>query len=282
MLLKTERGPFAVRDFGGKGRALLLVHGTGHDLEVWTPLAERLKGAFRLAAFDLRGHGQTPLDSADPEQYWRDIGAVSAALGMERPLLAGHSTGGYAVTAFAADGGDCSGIIVLDGFVLDGRKTPEEAHAWHLPKEQLWGLFRYGWKASPAELDAYVAEVCAKAPGDWLNDGLDAKLVAAFTRGAFLERDGAFLRRPSMEEIALVGAPDPGAKIYPSVDVYDRVRVPAGFVLAQRGLYGNRREDLLKVVGAGSGRGFLELDCGHNVHMQKPEQVAEFILRRFT
>lgn len=124
MQLGTAQGPFAVEDFGGGGPDLLLVHGTGHNLAVWEPLAECLRGHFRVAAFDLRGHGQTPQDSSDPEQYWRDIGAVCAALGLRRPWLLGHSTGGYAVTAFAADGGDCAGIVVLDGFVLDPRQTP--------------------------------------------------------------------------------------------------------------------------------------------------------------
>ena len=101
-LLATAAGEFAVRDFGGAGPDVLLVHGTGHNLEVWTPLAAQLAGHFRLAAFDLRGHGQTPAASTDTQQYWRDIVAVSAGLGLRRPLLVGHSTGGYAVAAFAA------------------------------------------------------------------------------------------------------------------------------------------------------------------------------------
>ena len=37
--LETPEGAFAVRDGGGPGRDVLLVHGTGHTLEVWEPLA---------------------------------------------------------------------------------------------------------------------------------------------------------------------------------------------------------------------------------------------------
>ena len=51
--LETACGPFAVEDFGGGGPDLLLVHGTGHNLAVWAPLAECLRGHFRVAAFDL-------------------------------------------------------------------------------------------------------------------------------------------------------------------------------------------------------------------------------------
>ncbi|HMX12295.1 MAG TPA: alpha/beta hydrolase [Burkholderiaceae bacterium] len=257
---------------------MLLVHGTGHNLAVWAPLAECLRAQGRVAAFDLRGHGQTPQDSSGPEQYWRDIGAVAAALDMHRPWLVGHSTGGYAVTAFAAAGGDCAGIVALDGFVLDARQTPEERQAWHLPREQLWDLFRYGWHAAPAEVDDYVAQVCAQAPGDWLNAGVPVERVAAFTRRAFLALgDGRLLRRPTLEEIALVSQPDPAESIFPSVDLYERLDVPAGFVLATRGLYASRRPVLEAVVARRANRRLRVLDANHNVHLQQPQAVADFV-----
>lgn len=280
-ILETANGEFAARDFGGDGPDVLLVHGTGHNLEVWGPLAERLRGRFRVAAFDLRGHGQTPAASSDAQQYWRDIGAVAAALGLHQPLLVGHSTGGYAVSAHAAAGGDCAGIVVLDGFVLDGRMTPEEAKGWYLPREQLRDLFRYGWEASAAELEQYLREVCRKAPTDWLNAGIDPALVEAFTRRAFLAQGNVYLRRPTMEEIAMVSVPDPADAIYPALDLYDHIQVPAGFVLATSGLYANREADLAAVVAMRPDRHLLKLDCGHNVHMQKPAEVADFILSRF-
>lgn len=279
MRLETAQGPFAVEDFGGSGPDLLLVHGTGHNLAVWAPLVDCLRGRFRAAAFDLRGHGQTPQDSTDPEQYWRDIGAVAAALGMHRPWLVGHSTGGYAVTAFAAAGGDCAGIVALDGFVLDARQTPDERQAWHLPREQLWDLFRYGWRATPAEVDAYVAQVCERAPGDWLNAGVPVERVAAFTRRAFLAQgDGRWLRRPTMEEIARVSRPDPVAPIQPAVDLYERLVVPAGFVLATRGLYASRCAALEAVVARRADRRLRVLEANHNVHLQQPDAVAHFVV----
>ncbi len=280
-MLDTDAGTFAVRDFGGEGPDLLFVHGTGHNLAVWQPLVDCLQGKFRMLAFDMRGHGQTPVESRDTEQYWRDIACISTALGLHRPLLVGHSTGGYAVTAHAAAGGDCAGIVVLDGFVLDGRKTPEEAKGWYLPREQLWDLFRYGWTTSPQEMEAYIREVCGRAAHDWLNAGVDVHLVEAFTRRSFVQTGQVCVRRPSMEEIAQVSNPDPDAPIYPAVDLYAGVTVPAGFVLATKGLYANREADLAAVVGARHGRHFLKLECGHNVHMLQPAAVADFIAARF-
>lgn len=280
-LVHAGTGQFAIRDFGGHGPDLLFVHGTGQNLEVWHPLVEHLRDTFRMVAFDLRGHGQTPVESSDPEQYWRDIGGLISALGLRQPLLVGHSTGGYAVSAHAAAGGECSGIVVLDGFTLDGRKTPEEVKGWYLPREQLWSLFRYGWVANAGEVEQYIVEVCRNAPGDWLNAGVEPALVAAVTRRSFMRRGDGFVRRPSMEEIAVVSLPDSGQPIYPAIDLYDYIKVPAGFVLASGGLYGNREAELMRVVSTKPNRYFLKCDCGHNVHMLKSGEIAEFIIGHF-
>lgn len=280
-LVRAGSDQFAVRDFGGRGRDLLLVHGTGHNLEVWNPLVAELRENFRAVAFDLRGHGQTPAESTDPEQYWRDIGPLVTALDLDQPLLVGHSTGGYAVAAHAASGGACSGIVVLDGFTLDGRKTPDEAKGWYLPREQLWNLFRYGWVASAGEVEQYIEDVCRHASEDWLNAGVDLSLIAAFTRRSFMPHGSAFVRRPTMEEISVVSMPDPAQPIYPAIDLYDHIRVPAGFVLASNGLYGGREADLEQVIRGQTDRHLIKLDCGHNVHMLKSAEVSGFIIENF-
>lgn len=281
MLLNTGRGRFAARDFGGRGRDVLLVHGTGHNLAVWAPLVEHLAGAFRLAAFDLRGHGQTEVDSTDAEQYWRDIGAMVAAMGLECPLLVGHSTGAYAVTAYAADGGDCAGVVLLDGFVLDARRTPQEAADWQLSREPLWDQYRYGWNARAEEMAAYVVEACTQAAGGGPNAGLDPALVEAFTRRAFLPTGDAYLRRPTLDDLDAVCRSDTSAPIYPAREIYDRLHVPAGFVLASRGYYAQRREEVRTVAAQAANRWFAEVDAGHNVHMQKPGEVAGLLLEHF-
>jgi pimeloyl-ACP methyl ester carboxylesterase len=150
----------------------------------------------------------------------------------------------------------------------------------HLPTE-LWDLFRYRWVASPDEVDAYVQEVCLAAANDWLNAGIDVSVVAAFTRRSFLKDGASYVRRPTMEEIAMVSVPDSRAEIYPSVDLYSRIAVPLGLVLAEKGLYGHREKDVMAIVGNHPDRHFIKLESGHNVHMQKPEEIARFITRNF-
>lgn len=280
--LNTENGLFAARDYGGRGRDLLLVHGTGHNLEVWTPLVENLAGAFRLTAFDLRGHGFTEVDSRDAEQYWRDIGTVISALGLESPLLVGHSTGAYAVTAYAADGGECAGLALLDGFVLDDRKTLEEARSWRLSREELWNKYRYGWHAHSDEKEVYIGRMAAAASGeDGPYAGLSFALVEALTRRTFTPAGGGYLRRPTLDDLEAVCRNDIHSPIYPAREIYGKLHVPAGFVFASRGNFAGRRDELMALVSEGENRWFAEIDAGHNLHMQAPDKIARLLLDHF-
>jgi len=96
-------------DFGGRGVGVLLVHGSGHNAAAWADVASRLMGECAPVALDPRGHGRTRLVSTGPEQYRRDIGGAVTVLSWDRPVLVGHSTGGYAVTAATA-----SGLVDID------------------------------------------------------------------------------------------------------------------------------------------------------------------------
>lgn len=274
-LLATSSGSFALREWSGTGRDVLLVHGTGHNLEVWRPVAERLAADFRVVALDLRGHGQTPCDSTDAEQHWRDLAVIVAALRLQRPVLVGHSGGGYAVTAHAASGGTCAGLVIVDGFVPDSREAALRATGV-VAREKLWDMFRYGWAATDEEKESWVQQVRATAPADWLNAGIDFDLVEAFTRRSFRRRGNRWLRRPTLEEIARLTQLKAKRPILPAVDVYDRLHVPAACVFATGGLYRERRAEVERIAIRISAP-FVPLDAGHNVHMQRPADLAAVV-----
>lgn len=276
--LDTAHGRFAARDYGGDGPALLLVHGTGHNLEVWTPLARRLRSCFHVHAFDLRGHGRTGVDSTDGERYWRDIQAVIHALGLRAPWLVGHSTGAYAVTAHAAAGGGCAGLALLDGFVLDPRPTPAQAAAWRLDRERPWREWRLGWRAQAREMEAWIEAEAARAQAA----GLPADTMAAVLRRAFRAEGDGYLRRPTLDDLEAVCRNDPEARIYPEPGLYERVRQPMLLMLAARGPYAARRAELEALAGQGEGRRLAVIDAGHNLHLEQPETVARLITAVFT
>jgi pimeloyl-ACP methyl ester carboxylesterase len=87
----------------GNGPPLLLIHGVGARLENWDGVAAILGRNFKVARFDLRGHGQS---SKVPGPYSLDLFADDAValldhLGIARTNVAGHSLGGMIAVTMA-------------------------------------------------------------------------------------------------------------------------------------------------------------------------------------
>jgi pimeloyl-ACP methyl ester carboxylesterase len=107
------------RDWGGGGQAVLLLHGLASNARIWDGVASRLAGAgLRVVALDLRGHGDSdqPGDGYDFAGVAGDLPPALAALGLERPLLVGHSWGADVALRLAADRpGTLAGLALVDG-----------------------------------------------------------------------------------------------------------------------------------------------------------------------
>jgi pimeloyl-ACP methyl ester carboxylesterase len=110
------------RDWGGSGPAVLLLHGLASNARIWDGVGPRLVGAgLRVVALDLRGHGASdqPGSGYDFAIVGRDLAAALAGLGLERPLLVGHSWGANVALQFAADRpGSVAGLALVDGALL--------------------------------------------------------------------------------------------------------------------------------------------------------------------
>ncbi|HEY1826870.1 MAG TPA: alpha/beta hydrolase, partial [Acidimicrobiales bacterium] len=119
--------------WGSEGRpGLVFVHGGGAHAHWWTPLAATFAEEFRVAAIDLSGHG----DSGHREVYdirqWTDeVVSVAAHAGIDgRPVVIGHSMGGFVTIATAALHGDgVTGVIICDSPVAE---VDPEISAYHL------------------------------------------------------------------------------------------------------------------------------------------------------
>ena len=91
-------------DWGGDGPPLVLLHATGFLAALWRPIADRLASRFRVVAVDQRGHGDSgkPRDGYRFEAFAADLQRLIEALELERPLAAGHSSGGTTIVVHAA------------------------------------------------------------------------------------------------------------------------------------------------------------------------------------
>jgi pimeloyl-ACP methyl ester carboxylesterase len=104
-------------DTGGTGPAVVLIHGLGGTLWHFTyALVDKLSGEFRVIAVDRPGSGY----SARPSDVSARLGVQAdtlakflRALGLNQPLLVGHSLGGALSLAIALDHPDCAGAVAL-------------------------------------------------------------------------------------------------------------------------------------------------------------------------
>ena len=87
---------------GGSGPALVLSHGLTDNGLCWTRFAAEMAADFDVIMIDARGHGASARMSAEVVTGpARDIGELIASLGLERPIVMGHSVGARATAAYA-------------------------------------------------------------------------------------------------------------------------------------------------------------------------------------
>lgn len=127
----------------GQGPEVVLLHAVTSNLAVWVfgGLFEALLDAYRVTAYDLRGHGHS---GASPTGYTssamaEDFAAIHARLGLAPAFLVGHSFGAvvatHAATLFPER---VRGLVLADPY-FPGLKSVEpnfeSANVWHDMKD---------------------------------------------------------------------------------------------------------------------------------------------------
>src|SRR6185295_173683 len=80
------------------------------------PMVPHLAGAGHILAVDFRGHGQSSaVPSFSYEDGVADVGAVVDGLGLERPVVVGHSLGGMIASIYTARSGAPGALVNADG-----------------------------------------------------------------------------------------------------------------------------------------------------------------------
>jgi branched-chain amino acid transport system permease protein len=112
----------------GQGRPVVLVHGNTGSSRWWSKVMD-LDGC-RVLAPELPNFGRSGrLDVADIDVYADYLGAFVDTLGLEKPVLVGHSLGGAVVMSLAARRPELAAALVLiDGAAPGGLRTPEERY----------------------------------------------------------------------------------------------------------------------------------------------------------
>jgi len=163
----------------GEGPLVICLPGMGDVRSVYRFLAPALAEAgFRVAAMDLRGHGDSDVsfDDYDDVAAGTDLIALANHLGGPA-ILIGNSMGAAAACWAAAEAPKLTtGLVLLGPFVRNGKVSPLGKLMFRLALLRPWGPAV--WKAyfrtlyptrRDTEYEAHLAEVAAslRKPGHW-------------------------------------------------------------------------------------------------------------------
>ena len=111
-----------VRNWGGEGRPVVLLHGLASTCRIWDFVAPILARDFAVIAVDQRGHGDSgkPEHGLDFASVAGDAAALLEGRGIQRPVLVGHSWGADVALELAAARPELlQGIVFVDGGTID-------------------------------------------------------------------------------------------------------------------------------------------------------------------
>jgi pimeloyl-ACP methyl ester carboxylesterase len=144
-----------------EGPPLLLLHGFSGTGRAWRDHFAPFGATYRVIVPDLRGHGRTDnpggLAAMNHRQFGRDIIALCQALGLEHPVLVGHSTGAMLQLTVGVEAPELPRALVLSaGTYYYG----EELRAW-------WRGRTPEMHVPPERRAALQAEHTALGPDQW-------------------------------------------------------------------------------------------------------------------
>ena len=255
----------------GQGRPIVFIHGLGGTQFHFLPLLAALERDFRLVALDRPGSGYSTrvgLTPASPKQHAAFIARFIDELGLERPLLVGHSLGGAIALAVALDHPDkISGLALIAPLTrYQGEVAPEFADLDI--RSPLLRRFIAHTIAVPRSLrNGARVLACVFGPQEPPAD-------YAVAGGAFSALRPSHFFGTSTDLMAV----DP--VMLEQQERYGELKLPVGVIYgtADRVLDWEKHGKLLESAVRGLDAEYLD-GVGHMPQYAQPERVAAFVLR---
>jgi pimeloyl-ACP methyl ester carboxylesterase len=159
---------------GGRGPAVILLHGYAETSRMWAPLFPLLTDKFTVIAPDLPGIGDSsiPNDGLDMKTAAIRIHALAKSLGVEKARVVGHDIGLMVAYAYAAQFPyETEKLVLMDAFLpgVDGWESIYNSPLyWHFrfhgptPEALVRGrediYFAYFWNDLAADKDHSIPE----------------------------------------------------------------------------------------------------------------------------
>jgi pimeloyl-ACP methyl ester carboxylesterase len=269
----------ATRDYGGGGRAVVLIHGgPGQNLATWDAFAPMLGPDLRAIALDMRGNGA----SCDADDYSypslaSDVDAVVRHYGLTRPIVIGHSWGGQIAIYYASRNPDCGGVIGIDGWVTDVRQDfGDDAWDWVIKEYRADPLLTFA--GNKEQLDALMKDV----------DQSHGTSVAEVVRRQFVEHeDGTLMWRRSVDELVNIERTVDREGTILSSELYGMIACPVLLIGGERsaaerdpraGTWAFSRDATHPIVERFERLRAVWFPCGHDIPHEMPDELAREVL----
>jgi pimeloyl-ACP methyl ester carboxylesterase len=113
MAAATDTATRLAYDDEGAGTPVVFLHGLTFDRRTWRPIIDRLEGSVRSIAIDLPAHGESRGAPTAFEEVPARLHELLVALGVERPVVVGHSMSGGLACLYAS-ACPTRGVVVVD------------------------------------------------------------------------------------------------------------------------------------------------------------------------
>ncbi len=253
----------------GSGPALLLIHGLGGSMRTFThSVLDCLAGEFRVVVMERPGSGESTRAQRAGARLWTQAETVSAfisALGLERPVLVGHSLGGAVALAVALEHPEQVGGLALVSPLANAQETvPPVFRRLLIPTRALRGLA--SWTvATPSSIlmRARVLDTLFgpdPVPRDFATEG-----------GGLLGLRPKSFRAASEDLLALKD------ELRALAARYGELRVPVGILYGKGDRVLDYRHHGVAVASKIEGAGIELVEGGHMLPLTAPRLVAEFV-----
>ena len=261
---------------GGKGPALLLVHGHPHTHIIWRKVAPQLAKNHTVILPDLRGYGDTDKPESTPDhrpyskkEMAKDLIALTQSLGIDRFAFVGHDRGARVGHRLALDYPDA----VTKAVFVDIAPT---ATMYELTNKEF--ATKYFWWFFLIQPEPFPEKLIGFDPEYFLHHHINGqiKIKGVVEDRAFKEYLRCYKNPATIHAIcedyrAAAGIDSEDDK----ADADQRIRCPLYLLWGARGTVGK----LYDVVGTWRNKAVNvsgeALDCGHSPEEECPEIFLE-------
>ena len=113
MAATTQPHPVLAYDIAGGGTPVVFLHGLTFDRRAWRPIVEQFAGTVTSIAIDLPAHGESGGEPARLNEVAEQVHRLLTSLGVERPVLVGHSMSAVVAVLYAS-AYPTRGLVLVD------------------------------------------------------------------------------------------------------------------------------------------------------------------------